>query len=113
MKCRFWVVLLALAAVSPHGAAQVDDFLAAREAFRAGSGERLDKHAARLKGHLLEPYARYWQLNLRIEQASAEEVRGFLAANRDSPLSERLRNEWLKALGRRGDWEQFNAELPL
>jgi soluble lytic murein transglycosylase len=110
---RLWVVLLVLAAGAAHGAAGDDEFLAAREAFRVGNSARLEKHAARLKGHLLEPYANYWQLTLRLEQASPEDVRAFLAANRDSPLSERLRNEWLKVLGRREQWEMFNAEAPL
>jgi soluble lytic murein transglycosylase len=55
----------------------------------------------------------YWQLSPRIEQAAVEDVRAFLVAHRDSPLSERLRYEWLKSLGRRGEWELFNAELPL
>jgi len=105
--------LLAWVAVGAQAAPLDDEFLAAREAFRAGNGARLEKHAARLKGHLLEPYVNYWQLALRLERASAEEVRAFLAANRDGPLAERLRNEWLKLLGRRGDWELFNAELPL
>ena len=110
---RLWVVLLVLVAAAAHGAAGDDDFLAAREAFRAGSSARLEKHAARLKGHLLEPYASYWLLSMRLEQASPEDVRAFLAANRDSPLSERLRSEWLKSLGKRGQWDLFNAELPL
>ena len=97
-------------------AAQVagdDEFLAAREAFRTGNFARLEKHAARLKGHLLEPYALYWQLAMRLEQAPPESVRAFMAAHRDSPLSERLRADWLKVLGRRGEWDLFNAELPL
>ena len=110
---KFWVVLLVLAAGAAYGAAGDDDFLAAREAFRVGNAARLEKHAARLKGHLLEPYVAYWQLSMRLEQAAPEEVRAFLAANRDSPLSERLRSEWLKILGRRGDWDLFNAEAPL
>ena len=110
---RIWIALLIMvAAAGAQGAAPVDEFLAAREAFRTGDAERLDRHAARLKGHLLEPYVAYWRLSMKIEQVPAEDVRGFLAANRDSPLSERLRNEWLKSLGRRGDWELFNAELP-
>ena len=110
---RLWAVLLVLAAGSAHGAAGDDEFLAAREAFRGGNYARLEKHAARLKGHLLEPYVNYWQLTMRLEQASPEDARAFLAANRDSPLSERLRNEWLKALGRREQWDLFDAELPL
>jgi len=110
---RLWVVGLVLAAATAYGAAGDDDFLAAREAFRVGNAAKLQTHAGRLKGHLLEPYITYWQLSLRLEQAPAEEIRAFLDANRDSPLSERLRSDWLKSLGRREQWEIFNAELPL
>src|SRR5512134_731975 len=110
---RLWAALALLVAVGAQAAALDDEFLAAREAFRAGNAARLEKHAARLKGHLLEPYVDYWQLALRLERAPAGTVRAFLAANRDGPLAERLRHEWLKVLGRRGDWELFNAELPL
>ncbi len=111
---RLWVAGLVLAAVSvcAYGAAGDDDFLAAREAFRVGNATKLETHAGRLKGHLLEPYVTYWQLSLRLEQAPAEEIRAFLAAHRGSPLSERLRADWLKSLGRREQWELFNAELP-
>jgi len=108
-----WALVLALGAAFAHGASQDDDFLAAREAYRVGNAARLDTHAGRLKGHLLEPYLVYWQLSLRLEQAAAEEVRAFLAVHRDGPLAERLRNEWLKVLGKNQQWEQFNAELPL
>jgi soluble lytic murein transglycosylase len=110
---KWWAILLVAASASVQGAATVDDFMAAREAYRAGNYARLEKHAALLKGHLLEPYAAYWQLSMRLDQAPAETVRAFLAAHRDSPLSERLRGEWLKVLGRRGEWDLFNAELPL
>ena len=104
-----WLLLTALWA---HGAPLDDDFLAAREAFRNGNPARLEGHARRLKGHLLEPYVAYWQLSMRLEQASPDEVRAFMAAHRESPLSERIRLEWLKALGRREQWELFNAEQP-
>lgn len=108
----FWCLLLAVNAAA-HAAALDDEFLAAREAFRTVSAARLDKHAARLKGHLLESYVLYWQLSLKLDKAPAAEVRAFLAAYQDSPLSERLRKEWLKSLGKREEWELFNAELPL
>ncbi len=107
-----WCLLLVINAAA-HAAALDDEFLAAREAFRTGNAARLDKHAARLKGHSLESYVLYWQLSPRLDRAAVEEVRAFLAAHRDSPLSERLRNEWLKSLGKREEWELFNAELPL
>jgi soluble lytic murein transglycosylase len=109
----FWIALLALVSGSAVAAPGDDDFLGAREAFRVGNSARFEKYAAQLKGSLLEPYINYWRLSMRLEQASPEEVRAFLAANRDSPLSERLRSEWLKVLGRREQWDLFNAELPL
>src|SRR5215813_4929813 len=89
-----------------------DDFLAAREAYRAGQATKLDGYAKRLKGHLLEPYVLYWQLNLRLEQASTAEVRGFISAYRDTPLADRLRSDWIKILGRTQQWDLFEEELP-
>ena len=105
-------ILLALSVGLAHGAAQDDDFLAAREAFRVGNAARLDTLARRLKGHVLEQYLAYWQLSMRLDQAGPEEARAFLAVNRDGPLAERLRNEWLKALGKGQQWELFEQELP-
>jgi len=108
-----WLICLPLAALSAHSAALDEDVLAAREAFQSNNAARFETHASRLQGHLLEPYVAYWRLSLKLEEASPEEVRGFLAANRDGPLAERLRSEWLKVLGERGEWDLFNAELPL
>jgi soluble lytic murein transglycosylase len=110
---RWLFLLLAAMTAVAHGAPLDDEFLAAREAYRVGATARLDAQARRFKGHLLEPYITYWQLSLRMEQASPEDVRGFMASNRDSPLAERVRLEWLRALGRREQWELFNTELPL
>ena len=107
----FW--LLAAMTTAAHGAPLDDEFLAAREAYRVGAAAKLDAQARRFKGHLLEPYLAYWQLSLRMEQASPEDARGFMASHRDSPLAERVRLEWLRSLGRRGEWDLFNAELPL
>jgi len=73
-----WIALLLGFAAAAQGAALDDEFLAAREAYRAGNAARLEKHAARLTGHLLEPYVAYWQLALRLERASAEDVRAYL-----------------------------------
>ena len=104
-----WLMLAALCARS---APLDDEFLAAREAFRSGNPARLEAQARRLRGHVLEPYIAYWQLSMRLEQASPDEVRAFMAAHRDSPLSDRIRLEWLKSLGRRQQWDLFGAEHP-
>jgi len=108
-----WGLGLSLFMLAAQAASVDEDFLAAREAFQAGAAATLDAHAKRLNGHLLEPYVAYWQLELRLERAATEEVRAFLAAHRDSPLSERLRVQWLKLLGRSEQWEIFEQELPL
>jgi soluble lytic murein transglycosylase len=108
------VLLIWLAAVSvaAGGAGPDDDFLAAREAFRTGDARRLDAYAERLKDHLLVPYVEYWRLKMRLDTVSDDEVRGFLRARADSPLSDLLRSEWLKILGKRQQWETFDAEYP-
>ena len=104
-----FLVFFALAA---SAAALDDDFLAAREAYRAGQATRVAAYATRFKGHILEPYLAYWQLNPRLEQASAGEVRAFLSTYRDTPLAERMRIDWLKLLGKNQQWELFEEELP-
>jgi soluble lytic murein transglycosylase len=104
--------LVALFSISIWAANPDEDFLAARDAFRTGDGRKLDLYAQRLKGYILEPYVTYWQLRMRLEESDPAELRAFMSANRDSPLSERLRNEWLKLLGRKQQWDLFDAEFP-
>ena len=100
-------------AVAAAAAAMDRDFLVARDLFRAGDAVKLDRLAPTLDAHVLAPYVRYWQLKLRIDEADPVSVRSFLTANRDSLLADRLRNDWLKALGKRGNWDLFAQEYPL
>ena len=110
---RTFLGLLLVLLVGASRAASLDeDLLAAREAYRTGQAAKLDGYAKRLKGHILEPYVAYWQLNPRLEQASTEEVRSFLSTYRDTPLAERLRIDWLKGLGRTRQWDLFEQESP-
>ena len=87
-----------------------DDFMAMREAFRVNDARKLDALAPRLKGHVLEPYAAYWQLRARLDDADPQTVRAFLAEHKDSFVAERLRADWLKRLGKTQQWELFEAE---
>ena len=99
--------LLALPALaSSHD----DTFLAARDAFRAGDAVKLDRYARSMNGHVLEPYLAYWQLRLRLDEASPAEIRALIERLKDGPTSERLRVDWLKLLGMRQQWEAFDAE---
>ncbi len=91
---------------------QDDEFLAARDAFRVGNTARLEQAAARVRGHPLESYVQYWQLRLRLESAEAGEVQAFLARHANTRVADLLRADWLRTLGRRGQWDAFAAERP-
>jgi soluble lytic murein transglycosylase len=93
-------------------AAPQDDLLAAREAYLQRNAARLTTAVRNLGDHPLAVVARYWQLSLRLPEATAEEVQAFLRDHPDSHFSDRLRAEWLKVLGRRQDWSLFAAEYP-
>ena len=109
---ELWFAFLLLAALSAHGAAPEGEFLAAREAFRAADLKKLEGYSAKFKGHVLEPYVGYWRLRLRLNTASPDDIRAYINANNDTPLSDLLRSDWLKLLGRSQQWEAFDAEFP-
>jgi soluble lytic murein transglycosylase len=116
LTLAFVPALVPPAAAQPQVPAQVlqqdDEVRAAREAFRLGQAARLDQAAARLRGHPLEPWVQYWQLRLRLETAETTEVQSALARLADTRAGDQLRADWLKLLGRRGQWDLFAAEHP-
>ena len=83
-----------------------------REAFRKGDTRTLGQKLPQLDGHPLQPLAAYWDMKLRLEWASADDVRAFTERYAGSYYEDRLRNDWLLLLGRRGDWATFATELP-
>jgi soluble lytic murein transglycosylase len=91
-----------------------DDFVAMRQAFQVGDAVRVALFAQRLQGHVLEPYAAYYQLRPQLENtiASADAVRKFLFRYHDTPLADRLQGEWLKTLGKTQQWELFAEAFP-
>ncbi len=93
-----------------------DKFLAAREAFRVGEAARLEHMAEELKGNDLEPWAEYWQLLLAINRSADgidSSVESFLSRHHGSYLAEKLRGDWLAALGKRAAWADFMAQYPV
>lgn len=92
-------------------------FLAARDAYAAGNRERLAAMSARLDGHPLAPYAEFWQLTLRLRDGETEgidaDVRRFFARHADTYIADRLRMEWLRARGARGDFAGYEREAAL
>ena len=88
-------------------------FLLARDAYRAGDIAKLNKAAAQVGDHPLAPYAEYWQLRIKLDERSPEEVEAFLQRQSGTLLADYLRRDWLKSLAKKGDWERFRAQRPL
>ena len=82
------------------------------QAFKRGDKKKLTSLLPQAKGHALEPYAAYWELKARLQEASAQEVQDFYARYPGTYQEDRLRNDWLLLLGQRRDWAAFAAEYP-
>ncbi|HUW38467.1 MAG TPA: transglycosylase SLT domain-containing protein [Rhodocyclaceae bacterium] len=123
MKRPLWLLLFLfplLAAAAPG-----DEYiLAARAAYRNGERLELAEALRALKdqgneANVLEPWAEYWQLSQRIADDGvldgrvAADVNGFLERQANTYPAEKLRREWLKALGKGGQWQAFEDAYPL
>ncbi len=82
------------------------------QAFKRGDRKKLAALLPQAKGHPLEPYAAYWELKARLDEASSREVQDFFARYPGTYQEDRLRNDWLLLLGQRRDWAAFAAEYP-
>ncbi|MFZ4535192.1 transglycosylase SLT domain-containing protein [Propionivibrio sp.] len=116
MKFRLAVFLLALPLLTAHvaaGAATADDrFLAALDAVRAGDRNKLERIAPELQGYELEAYVDYWRLLLNLGSADPATIKAFLSRYEKSYVAEKLRSDWLKQLGMKRQWAEFDAEYP-
>lgn len=103
---------IGLLASSTPAIATDEDFLAAREAFKAGNKARFERAAAKAGQHVLAPWLAYYGLRLGLEEAEPATVRSFIDTHRNTLLADRARGDWLKSLGRRGEWSVFGEEYP-
>jgi len=109
---RFLTIASVCAALAAGTALGSDDaVLGAHAAFRAGDPDKLARHASALQGQTAEPWADYWRLRLRIEDAKAPDVQRFLTRHAGTYLADLLRGDWLRELGRRGEWQAFEREF--
>jgi soluble lytic murein transglycosylase len=116
-RLRIVLAALATAAAAVVSAPTLADrgdaaFLLARDAFRNGEQVRLGRQMAALEGHPLQAWAEYWALRLRLEDGDGSGVADYLARYPGAYLAEKLRGDWLRWLGKRGDWDEFRRELP-
>lgn len=83
-----------------------------QQAFRKKDRTRLAQLLPQARGHALEPWAAYWELRARLEDAQASEVEAFLQRWAGTYQEDRLRNDWLLLLGQRREWARFSAMHP-
>jgi soluble lytic murein transglycosylase len=106
-------LLLVQPAWAQNNTSRADEVLVEmNKAFRRGDRNRLSQLLPQAQGHALEPWAAYWELRARLDEASAREVQDFMARYAGSYQEDRLRNDWLLLLGQRRDWAAFAAEYP-
>ncbi|MDH6167790.1 soluble lytic murein transglycosylase [Variovorax boronicumulans] len=112
----FSLVLTAAALLfHPPASAQAntnDDVLVQmKQAFQRGDKARLTALLPQARGHALEPWAAYWELKARLQEAAPNEVQDFYARYPGTYQEDRLRNDWLLLLGQRRDWDGFAANV--
>jgi soluble lytic murein transglycosylase len=82
------------------------------QAFKKNDKGQLARLLPRAKGHTLEPWAAYWELRVRLDQASDSDIQQFLSQYPGTYAEDRLRNDWLLQLGRQREWATFAQEYP-
>jgi soluble lytic murein transglycosylase len=92
------------AAPAPEGEDAL--LLDANKAWRAKNRKTLVamRDAATAQQHPLAAWIDYWEMGLRLGEASQADLDAFYARWPGSYVEDRLRNDWLLELGRRRDW---------
>lgn len=114
-RFQFKAIVAGLLAVLPlYACAQASDstIIGMSDAARRGNSAQLSAMLPNAQGHTLEPWAAYWELKARLESASSSEVDAFLQRYKGSYQEDRLRNDWLLVLGKRGDYSSFMRYYP-
>ena len=93
---------------------EADDarFLAAQDAFRVKNKNKLAQ-AGSINNPALAPYEFFWKLSLNLNNESLEAIKSFLDDHPNTYLAEKLRSDWLRVLGQKGNWRVFDAEYAL
>jgi soluble lytic murein transglycosylase len=124
-KCLISLSLAAIAVLGVAPAAQAqkrlsagasadDTFMALREAARNDNAALALDLAARLPGYDIPSYVDYYRLKPRVRDYTApeQEIRDFLTRYDGTAIGDRLRNDWLLALGKTGNWVTFDEQYP-
>lgn len=115
------LALPAAAAPKAHEPTADETFVALRDAARANEPARVADLAAKLPANFDVPsYVEYYKLRVRIFepggaprlQTPDAEIRAFLERWQGEAIADRLRNDWLLALGKQRNAELFEEQYP-
>ncbi len=111
---KFCVFLAALSFSISSFAQSSDDsiFLSARDAIRNGDLNRLEIASSNIGNHPLASYVENYRLRNLMARGDASGIPRFLAEHDGSYVSEKLRADWIRWLGKRSTWNQIEAEYP-
>lgn len=113
VKLVFIMAALALSGASFAQSSAKESLLEMRKAYYRRDLAAVQSLLPKVRGHALESLADYWAARLQLESATPGSMRTILDRHPGTYWQDRLRNDWLLELGRRGDWTTFQAELPL
>jgi soluble lytic murein transglycosylase len=82
-------------------------FLQVEAELKKGKLNAYRKHKQALQNYPLFPYLKYELLHLNINTLKHSELSAFISTYYDSPVSERLRKEWLNVKAKKKHWEEF------
>jgi soluble lytic murein transglycosylase len=111
---KFPAILLGILVSLPLFAQESRDstYLAARDAFRAGDRVKLGRAAEQLGNHELAPYVENYQLRINMPQGDSAAMRAFLERYERTYVAEKLRADWIRWLGKGGNWAEIDVEYP-
>lgn len=84
-----------------------DLFRDAVEALENGDLDTFSTLKNQSTDYILYPYLEYFDLRNRLSSASDEELMAFIDNNKDTPLSYKVRTQWLYRLAEDQRWEQY------
>ena len=82
-------------------------FKQARKALHSGAITQYRQLRKKLDDYPLRGYLDYAYLKRQLHKPRVKEYQQFFAANKDSPIADRLRAKWLHVLAKQGRWKLF------
>jgi soluble lytic murein transglycosylase len=108
------VVTVSLCAAQLPNSSADETFLALRDAAIKNKVADVDRLAAQLpSSYPLHAFSDYWKLKVRQPDVNDTTIKQFIERYEGQFVADRLRNDWLLMLGKRGDWKQFDEQHPL